>query len=122
MRAIALVMLALFAGCTDQAIIEAAFPDREKYAFASRDGESIFTYTCAPKETPEATKAHAREAHVYLDTRFNAAVDGAAEKLTAVEDQRRARAITRALDAEIEDIVEQTEERYECLFIQGRDV
>lgn len=120
MRRAALMVLAL-AACTDQAIIDAAFPDRQKVSFASKDAESIFTYTCAPGETETATKSRASKAHAYLDKRFNAAVDGAAEQLAAAADGQRARAIGRALDIEIEDIVEQTEARYQCLFIDGRD-
>jgi len=109
----------LLGACTDQAIIDAAYPDREKFAFASLDKESIFTYTCAADDN---TKARAAKAHAYLDQRFNAAVNGAADKIIDAGDASQSRAIARALDTEIEDIVEQTEARFQCLFIQARDV
>jgi len=87
----------LLGACTDQAIIDAAYPDREKFAFASLDKESIFTYTCA-------------------------ADDNTKDKIIDAGDASQSRAIARALDTEIEDIVEQTEARFQCLFIQARDV
>lgn len=114
----AILCVFLLGACTDQAIIAAAYPDREKFAFRSLDGESIFSYTCAASDN---TKSRASEAHTYLDRRLNAAVDGAADRIVEGGDRSRARAIARALDTEIEDIVEQTEARYQCLFIQARD-
>lgn len=117
------MLCAMFlSACSDQAIIDAAYPDREKFAFRSLDNESIFSYTCASDATSEATKARATEAHAYLDQRFNAAVDRAADALAKSASQKQARASTKALDTEIADIVEQTEARYLCLFIDARDV
>lgn len=117
------ILCVLFLGaCSDQSIIDAAYPDRDKFAFSSQDGESIFVYTCASGSTPNATKERATQAHGYLDKRLSAAVAAAEDAVFEDTDRSQALRAARVLDAEIEDIVETTEERYRCLFVDSRDV
>ena len=111
----------LLSACSPQTIIDTAYPDREKFAFRSADGEDVFTYTCASGPTDDATKKRARKAHAYLDARFTKAVNGAVDSIFDADGKTTARAVGKTLDKEIEDIVEQTEARYKCLFTDSRD-
>lgn len=122
-----LLVTFLLSACSSQAIITSAYPDREKFAFRSTDGEDILTYLCATDATNAATKKRAAKAHTYFNARFDKAV---ASMLGAIFDPEShkegskvtARTISKSLDAEMEDIVEQTEERYKCIFIDSREV
>lgn len=120
MKRAAVLLLALGA-CSDQAIIEAAYPDGETFTFASRDGESVYAYRCARGATPAATKARAAQAHGYLDGRLSAAMTRTSKSMETAESGESRQAIGRALDTEVGDIVEQTDARYQCLFVEGRD-
>lgn len=112
---------ALLSGCSTQALVDTVYPDREKFAFRSKDSGSILTYTCEPSSTEAKTKQRARAAHSYFDARFTKAVEGTVDVIAESEGTVSVRGLSRALDKEMEDIVLQTEDRFQCLFSDYRD-
>lgn len=111
----------LLSACSTQAIIDTAYPDREKFAFRSADGEHVMTYTCEAATTDTATKKRAKQAHMYFDARFTKAVEGTVNVIVNSEGKVSPFALNRALDKEMEDIVTKTEDRYKCLFTDHRE-
>jgi len=103
-----LVASVMLAGCSVEGIVETAYPDRERFAFQSQDGESVLKYVCERKGSDRATKANARRAHQFLDGRMERLVDSLIDRGALPSD--------RALENTIEKYVEETEERYQCLF------
>lgn len=115
------VAVLFLSACSTQAIIDTAYPDREKFAFRSNDGDRVLTYTCEPAATAEATKNRAKQAHVYLDARFTKTANGLVNDVFESDGDFDARAFDKVLDKEAEDIVNLTEDRYKCLFTDYRD-
>ncbi len=113
------------AGCTTEGLVSAAYPDREVYRFKNSDQTEVFSYSCAPGETQEATKTRAATAHRYMDDQLNKMATKFADQIMAnVEAGTNADipALTRKLEASAERAAEQTEARYQCLFVDGREI
>lgn len=117
----AILTIMFLGACSAQAVIDSAFPDREKFAFRSSNGETILTYVCEPSADDAATKTRARQAHKYLDARFTKAVDGFVDVITQSERKVSPLGLNKALDKEMGDIVEKTEEQFQCLFFDYRE-
>ncbi len=106
--------------CTTEGLIDTAFPDRERYAFRSQDGETIMQYACEPKTSATASKANARRAHQYFDREFSRLVNSVVNDVIGGTSPN-ARSLNARIDRETERIVETTEARYQCLAYSFRD-
>lgn len=113
-----LTTLTLLAACSTETLIDTAFPGRERFAFQTADGDSVFQYACESRATETATKANAKAAHVFADKRFTAMVDVAADRLLA---GASALSISRYMDVESERLVDDVETRFQCLAYDFRD-
>lgn len=119
MRKLGLAMVLALSACSTDALVNSAYPDRERFAFETTDGEDIFVYVCAKGATEQATKTRASAAHRY----FNRGMDQIVAR--AVNDAflgSRSIPVLRTLDKGAEALVNQTEARYQCLFIDAREV
>lgn len=119
MKKLAFLVIFALSACSTDALVNTAYPDRERFAFRTTDGEDIFVYACAKGATEQATKARANTAHRY----FNRGMDQIVAR--AVDDTfsgSRSISVLRTLDKGAEALVNQTEDRYQCLFIDARDV
>ncbi len=103
------LMAVLLAGCTSEAVVQTAFPDRERFSFRDSDGE-VVTYLCAPGAD---AKARATQAHRYTDAQLSAVADWAADHI--VNGTASSSQISSRINAVAEKTVEESERRYKCL-------
>ncbi|QDC10828.1 hypothetical protein FHY55_17005 [Oceanicola sp. D3] len=111
--AIIAVVALLLAGCTTDALISTAYPDRERFRFRNSDGDAL-TYLCAPGAD---AKARATKAHRYTDAQLTAVAKWAAGHI--VNGTATSRQISARINAVAEKTVEETERRYKCLMIDA---
>lgn len=112
--------LVTLTACSVEGLIDSAFPDRERLAFRTSDGATVVQYACEPKGNEAATRANASRAHNYFDREFSQLVD------SIVEDMLKSggpstQALNARIDAEAEEIVQTTEDRFQCLAYDFRD-
>lgn len=114
------------AGCSTDALLDAAYPDYERFQFATSDGESVLSYACAPGATAAETQTRAGQAHQFFERNINALAERAATGLINRADQGQgslsnAVALNRELNANVEEIVAQTVSRFQCVMYDERD-
>jgi len=113
-------------GCSTDALLDAAYPDYERFQFATTDGDSILSYACAPGPSATETQNRAAQAHRFFERNINALAERAATGLIDRADQGQgtlsnAIALNRELNANVEEIVAQTESRFQCLMYDEQD-
>lgn len=118
---VAAVSALVLMGCSTDALINQAYPDRSKYTFLSSDGETRMSYLCERGSSEAATKARATKAHRYLDANINAAVDRMVDQIFD-ESSVDPKTMNKQLEAQMELVVNKAEEDYQCLFFDAVDV
>ncbi|MGR3793692.1 hypothetical protein [Vannielia sp. SX4] len=108
-----LTAAALLSACSTDAVVNTAFPDRERFAFQNSEGERS-VYLCAPGAD---AKARAAKAHGYTEARLGKVADWAANHI--VNGTATSAQISRRINSEAEATVEETEKRYKCLLIDA---
>ncbi|MEJ6402732.1 hypothetical protein [Yoonia sp. 2307UL14-13] len=126
MRIITTLALITLTACSNESLINSAYPDRERISFASSDGIDTFTYLCEPGSTPAETQSRAQEAHRFVEVNLDVASERAAEQLISDVEEDRSRLgssirLATAMNRAAELIAEQTDERYQCLLIDTGD-
>lgn len=124
MRILAVLGTIALAGCTTDALINAAYPDGERFQFTNAAGDTALFYVC--EGGPDAA-SRAQQAHAFLDGNINALAERAATGLInrAEEGQGalgNAIALNRELNANVEEIVAQTDARFQCLMYDQQDI
>lgn len=119
-----MIALVALAGCSTDALLESAFPDRERFQFPNKDGDALLFYACAPG--PDAAD-RARQAHAFFEQNVDALAAQAADGLIARSENGQgalgnAIALNRELNTNVEIIVEQAETRYQCLFYDDQPI
>lgn len=117
--------VALMAACSTEALLDAAYGDRAKFQFQNADGDTLMSYACADSGDAQETQSRARAAHAYLDANIDATVDRAVEQM--FEDDSAATlsgsvAIAKQIEAQMEFLVEQTEQKYRCVLYDTKEI
>lgn len=125
MRILAALGLLVLTGCSADAIVRSAFPDREILEFATSDGLSIVSYACEKGATERATRARATQAHNFVETNIEAAAEIFANRIVTSADNGEtglgaAFGAASGLNANAERITEEAEARYQCLLFDER--
>ena len=127
MRRILMVLGCLsLTGCSTEGLIQSAYPDRSILEFPTTDRLSVFSYACARGESNQQTIARATEAHSFVETNLNASADVFADQIIdGIENDAGAISTSilaaRTINQNSQLIVDQAEERYQCLFFDERD-
>ncbi|WP_208352825.1 hypothetical protein [Pseudaestuariivita rosea] len=112
---------ALLAGCSRQAMMDRAYPDRMRFAFQSAHTEDILKYACERGETESETRRRATAAHRYFDSQMDAFAQRFAERMKQAVDNGEnevvaAVRLSRQSEDWAEQVVDLTEARYQCMF------
>lgn len=119
-----MIALVALTGCSADALLDAAYPDRERFQFVSADGASRLFYACAPG--PDAA-ARAQQTHVFFQRNIDVLAEQAATGLIDRADAGQgslanAAALNRELNTNVEIIVDQAEARFQCLFYDDQPI
>ncbi len=120
MRILLILATLALTACSNAFIINAAYPDRARFQFLNANQDQVVYWACENGPTAEETENRAKAAHVFMDA-----------QITAIAEQRIARMIegleagqstlrasfdlVRGADGQVEVLVEQAEERFQCI-------
>lgn len=108
-----------------EGLVKTAYPDRETFRFKNAEGNEVMSYACAPGVTEAETKARAGKAHRFFEERLDAiATDFADAMIEGVEMGVTPdfQIVATELEQGADRIALQTEERYQCLFVDSQEL
>ena len=126
MRGISTALLVMvLSGCTTEGLVNAAYPDRETLRFKSSDGAEVYSYSCVPGDTEAETKQRAVKAHQFFDAEISELAENFANVI--IEDVEAGKDtdttdLVADLDAGAERAALETESKYKCLFLGGKEL
>ncbi len=92
--------------------------------FRSSNGEGTHSYACEKGPSAEAIKARAAKAHRFFDRRINSVAERFTSGMLAgmgSGSKPDFKSLSAQLDAGAEKAVEDTEQRYQCLFFNTKE-
>lgn len=113
------------AGCSAQYMVDQAFPGRSKHAFLTREGDTRMLYACEPGATEAETKTRAAAAHRYVEANIDAAAERLTDRIVDSEEAltlKEAIAMSRQLDAQMQLVIGNAEERFQCILFDSEDI
>ena len=127
MRTLLLLSTLAFAACSNEAILNAAYPERARFQFLNSLEDTVFYWACENGPTAAETESRAKAAHQFMDGQINAIADENAARLIEATEagQSALRAsfdLVRRTDAQMEVVVAQTEERFQCLMYDNEEL
>jgi hypothetical protein len=111
--------LVAMTACSQSALIEKAYGDRERFTFYSEGLEENSTYLCEMGATAAETKSRAKKAHVFVEQNLEYHVTAATEKLINNDDPGMGDFVSFStyMRQASETIALKMEEKYKCVLI-----
>ena len=127
MRITPIFCLLAFAACSNEALINAAYPDRARFSFLNADQDMVFYWACENGPTAAETEDRAKAAHRFMDAQIAAISEDNATRLLdgVAAGQSTIGAsldVGRRINAQMEVIVEQTEAQFQCVMYDNLEV
>ena len=127
MRILVILSTLALTACSNEAIINAAYPDRARFEFLNADQDTVFYWACENGPTAAETETRAKAAHRYMDGQITAVAEQNTTRLIEGLDAGQSTlgatvALMRRTDAQMEVVVEQTEARFQCVMYDNVEV
>lgn len=122
---LSLAAVALLAACSTEALLDAAYGDRAKFQFQNADEDTLMFYACEDSGDAKETQSRARAAHAYLEANIDATVNRVVEQMFADDSAATLSGsfgIAKQIDAQMEFLVDQTEQKYRCVLYDTKDI
>lgn len=118
MRFFLIPAICALAGCSTDALIDRAYPDRQKFKLYSEVAEEDTVYLCDVDADAAKTEARVQAAHRYFEGQLDTVGTQLAEEMIALEEAGKdisGFATARNLNARMESVVLTMDARFGCL-------
>ena len=127
MRIAPIFCLLAFAACSNEALINAAYPDRARFSFLNADQDMVFYWACENGPTDAETEDRAKAAHRFMDAQITAVSEDSATRLLDGVGAGQSTIgasldVSHSINAQMEVIVEQTEAQFQCMMYDNLEV